>query len=134
MSRAVDDLLTLLDLEPLEHNLFRGPLPQVGWQRVFGGQVIGQALGRGLPTVEGRGPHFLHAYFLSAGDPKVPIVYEVERLRDGRSFSDAAGQGDPARAGRSSRCRPRSKVEETGFDHQARMPDVPGREPAREAR
>ena len=78
MSSAVDDLLTLLDLEPLEHNLYRGRSPQVGWQRVFGGQVIGQALVAACRTVEGRRPHSLHAYFLLAGDPKVPIVYEVE--------------------------------------------------------
>ncbi len=74
MSRAVDDLLTLLELEPLEQNLFRGRSPQVGWQRVFGGQVIGQALVAACNTVKGRRPHSLHAYFLLPGDPKVPIV------------------------------------------------------------
>lgn len=87
MSTAVADLLALLDLERLETNLFRGGSPQVGWQRVFGGQVIGQALVAACRTVEGRAPHSLHAYFLLPGDPSVPIIYEVERLRDGGSFS-----------------------------------------------
>src|SRR5215217_5847995 len=87
MSRAVDDLLQILDLERLEINLFRGNSPQVGWQRVFGGQVIGQALVAACRTVEGRQPHSLHAYFLLGGDPAVPIIYEVDRIRDGRSFT-----------------------------------------------
>src|SRR3981081_1742097 len=90
MSTAVQDLLTILDLERLEVNLFRGRSPQVGWQRVFGGQVIGQALVAACRTVEEvaeRPPHSLHAYFLLAGDPKVPIIYEVDRIRDGRSFA-----------------------------------------------
>ena len=64
MSNAVRDLMTILDLERLEINLFRGRSPQVGWQRVFGGQVIGQALVAACRTVEGRRPHSLHAYFL----------------------------------------------------------------------
>ncbi|MGD8691541.1 MAG: thioesterase family protein, partial [Methyloceanibacter sp.] len=87
MSAAVDQLLSILDLEPLEHNLYRGLSPQVGWQRVFGGQVIGQALVAAQRTVEDRGAHSLHAYFLRAGDPTVPIIYQVERTRDGKSFS-----------------------------------------------
>ena len=87
MASAVQDLMTILDLEPLEVNLFRGRSPQVGWQRVFGGQVIGQALVAATRTVENRAPHSLHAYFLLAGDPKVPIVYEVDRIRDGGSFT-----------------------------------------------
>src|ERR1041384_2527510 len=87
MSSAVSDLLSILDLEHLDLNLFRGRSPQTGWQRVFGGQVIGQALVAAVRTVEGRPPHSMHAYFLLPGDPKVPIVYEVDRLRDGKSFS-----------------------------------------------
>src|ERR671928_1577621 len=87
MSRAVDTLLSILDLEQLEENLFRGRSPQVGWQRVFGGQVVGQALVAACRTVEGRQPHSLHGYFLLPGDPKVPIIYEVDRIRDGRSFT-----------------------------------------------
>src|SRR5205807_1961432 len=79
--------VALLDLEPLEVNLFRG----VSWKddrpRVFGGQVAGQALVAAGRTVEGRGVHSLHAYFLRPGDPSVPIVYEVDRIRDGKSFT-----------------------------------------------
>jgi len=84
---AVQDLLALLDLEQLEVNMFRGRSPETTWQRVFGGQVIGQALVAACRTVDERPPHSLHAYFLLAGDPKVPIVYEVDRIRDGKSFS-----------------------------------------------
>ncbi|HEV3185015.1 MAG TPA: acyl-CoA thioesterase domain-containing protein, partial [Xanthobacteraceae bacterium] len=84
MSSALDEVLAILDLEPLEVNLFRGRSPQVGWQRVFGGQVIGQSLVAACRTVEGRPPHSLHAYFLLPGDPAVPIIYEVDRIRDGR--------------------------------------------------
>src|SRR5438045_8435292 len=88
MSSAVQDLLAVLDLEQLENNLFRGRSPQVGWQRVFGGQVIGQALVAACRTVDVQTfhPHSLHAYFLLGGDPRVPIIYEVDRIRDGRSF------------------------------------------------
>ena len=87
MSRALETLLSILDLETLEENLFRGLSPQVGWQRVFGGQVIGQALVAAHRTVNARPAHSLHAYFLRAGDPAVPIIYEVDRIRDGGSFS-----------------------------------------------
>jgi acyl-CoA thioesterase II len=90
MPSAVQELLALLDLEPLEVNLFRGRSPQSGWQRVFGGQVIGQALVAACRTVEDphkTPPHSLHAYFLLAGDPKVPIIYQVDRIRDGKSFT-----------------------------------------------
>src|SRR5450432_4228478 len=87
MSTAIEDLLKMLDLEPLEVNLFRGRSPQVGWQRVFGGQVIGQALVAAARTVEGRTVHSLHAYFMRPGDPAVPIIYEVDRIRDGHSFT-----------------------------------------------
>src|SRR5512147_1047356 len=87
MPSAIETLLSILDLEQLEHNLFRGLSPQVGWQRVFGGQVIGQALVAAARTVEGRSAHSLHAYFMLPGDPKVPILYEVDRIRDGNSFN-----------------------------------------------
>src|SRR5215813_8816279 len=90
MASAVQDLIDILDLEPLERNLFRGRSPQSSWQRVFGGQVIGQALVAACRTVEDvttRPPHSLHAYFLIGGDPKVPIIYEVDRIRDGKSFT-----------------------------------------------
>ncbi|MEL6503253.1 MAG: acyl-CoA thioesterase II [Pseudomonadota bacterium] len=85
---AVAQLLDILDLEPLEHNLFRGRSPSTGWQRVFGGQVIGQALVAAQRTVpEDRFVHSLHGYFLRPGDPGVPIIYEVDRIRDGGSFT-----------------------------------------------
>lgn len=85
---AVAELLDILDLEPLEHNLFRGRSPKTGWQRVFGGQVIGQALVASQRTVpEDRFVHSLHGYFMRPGDPSVPIIYEVDRIRDGRSFN-----------------------------------------------
>jgi acyl-CoA thioesterase-2 len=88
MSAAVDALLAILDLEQLERDLYRGSSPQTGWQRVFGGQVIGQALVAATRTVEAARPvHSLHGYFVRPGDPKVPIVYRVERIRDGGSFT-----------------------------------------------
>ena len=90
MSSAIENLLAILDLEPLEVNLFRGRSPQVTWQRVFGGQVVGQALVAACRTVDvaERPPHSLHAYFLLPGDPKVPIIYDVARIRDGKSALD----------------------------------------------
>jgi acyl-CoA thioesterase-2 len=83
----IQDLIALLDLEPIEVNIFRGVSPKDRSQRVFGGQVLGQALVAASRTVEGRICHSLHAYFLVPGDPKVPILYEVDRSRDGKSFS-----------------------------------------------
>src|SRR5512135_623512 len=82
------NLVSLLDLEPIELNIFRGRSPDETVQRVFGGQVAGQALvaaGRTVPPE--RSVHSLHAYFLRPGDPAVPIVYQVDRVRDGRSFT-----------------------------------------------
>jgi acyl-CoA thioesterase-2 len=89
MTDALADLVALLDLEPIEVNLFRGVQPDDDRQRVFGGQVAGQALVAASRTVEepGRLVHSLHAYFLRPGDPNVPILYEVDRIRDGRSFT-----------------------------------------------
>jgi acyl-CoA thioesterase-2 len=125
---AVDDLLAILDLEPLEMNLFRGRSPQSRWQRVFGGQVIGQALVAASRTVEAaRPPHSLHAYFLLGGDPKVPIIYEVDRIRDGKSFTTrrvVAIQHGQAIFSMSASFH----AQETGFEHQAKMPDVPAPE------
>jgi len=83
----VEQLVALLDLEPIEENIFRGTSPRDRFQRVFGGQVLGQALVAATRTVEARICHSLHAYFLLPGDPKVPILYEVDRSRDGSSFS-----------------------------------------------
>lgn len=88
MPSSADELKELLDLEPIDVNLFRGRQPDTQLQRVFGGQVAGQALVAGARTVEAdREVHSLHSYFLRPGDPAVPIVYDVERIRDGRSFS-----------------------------------------------
>ena len=124
MSRALDQLLTILDIERLEENLFRGLSPQVGWQRVFGGQVIGQALVAANRTVNGRLAHSLHAYFLRAGDPSVPIIYNVDRIRDGGSFTTrrvvAVQHGQAIFSMAASFHR-----EETGLEHQIKMPEVP---------
>jgi acyl-CoA thioesterase-2 len=129
MPTAIENLLAILDLETLEENLFRGRSPQVGWQRVFGGQVIGQALVAACRTVDvtGRPPHSMHAYFLLPGDPKVPIIYEVDRIRDGKSFTTRRviaiqhGQAIFSMAVSFHR-------DEPGLAHQARMPDVPAPE------
>jgi acyl-CoA thioesterase-2 len=87
MGTALDELIELLQLEQLEVNLFRGLSPQENRQRVFGGQVAGQALVAAGRTVEHGMVHSLHAYFLRPGDPRVPIIYDVDRIRDGRSFT-----------------------------------------------
>jgi acyl-CoA thioesterase-2 len=124
MANATETLLSLLDLEPLEHNLFRGRSPQVGWQRIFGGQVIGQALTAAQRTVEGRAAHSLHGYFMRPGDPSVPIIYQVDRLRDGGSFATrrviAVQHGEAIFTLAAS-----FHSDEAGFDHQASMPAVP---------
>ncbi len=122
---AVEQLLSLLNLEPLEHNLFRGRGPTQGWQRVYGGQVLGQALVAAARTVEaGRGAHSLHGYFIHAGDPAHPIIYEVERIRDGGSFTTRRVKA--IQHGRAIFIMSASfqKIE-ASFDHQAEMPDVP---------
>lgn len=125
MSAAVTELISILDLEQLDLNLFRGRSPQVGWQRVFGGQVIGQALVAAVRTVEGRPPHSMHAYFLLPGDPKVPIIYDVDRIRDGKSFTTrnvtARQHGHPIFSMLVS-----FHSDEQGLSHQAKMPNVPG--------
>jgi acyl-CoA thioesterase-2 len=89
VSSALDDLIQLLDLEPIEVNLFRGFSPDENRVRVFGGQVAGQSLVAASRTVDEheRFVHSLHAYFLRPGDPTAPILYQVERIRDGRSFT-----------------------------------------------
>jgi acyl-CoA thioesterase-2 len=124
MASALEDLLSILDLEPLERNLFRGRSPQVGWQRVFGGQVIGQALVAAQRTVsEGRYVHSLHAYFMRPGDPAVPIIYDVDRIRDGSSFATrrvVAIQHGKAIFSLSASF----QFDEEGFEHQIAMPEV----------
>src|SRR5215467_8351606 len=84
---ALAALLSLLDLEDIDTDIFRGLSPKDRWQRVFGGQVLGQALVAATRTVEGRVCHSLHAYFIRPGDPQLPILYQVDRSRDGMSFS-----------------------------------------------
>ena len=122
---AVGGLLAILDLEPLEVNLFRGLSPQVGWQRVFGGQVLAQAMTAAVRTVPAeRTAHSLHGYFLLPGDPKAPIVYEVERIRDGGSFTTRRVKGIQHGRAMFSMSLSFQKTE-AGFDHQSTMPDVP---------
>jgi acyl-CoA thioesterase-2 len=127
MSTAIQDLLGVLDLEPLEVNLFRGRSPLSERTRVYGGQVIGQALVAACRTVDDvatRPAHSLHAYFLLGGDPKVPIIYEVDRIRDGRSFATrrvvAIQHGEAIFTMAVSFHR-----DEGGLSHQAKMPVVP---------
>jgi len=108
-------------------NLFRGRSPQDGWQRVFGGQVLGQALVAAGRTVEGRAAHSLHAYFLRPGDPLVPILYNVDRIRDGSSFTTrrvVAIQHGKAIFNLAASF----QVDEPGLEHQIEMPEVPGPE------
>lgn len=123
-SSPMDELLRILDLEVLEHNLFRGQSPRNGWKRIFGGQVIGQALVAACRTVEDRKPHSLHAYFLLGGDPAVPVIYEVTRIRDGRSFTTrnvlAIQHGEAIFSMSAS-----FHVDEPGYDHEMPRPDVP---------
>jgi acyl-CoA thioesterase-2 len=122
---ALGDLVALLDLEPIEVNVFRGRSPDDKRQRVFGGQVAGQALVAAGRTVEpGRTVHSLHAYFLRPGDPSVPILYDVDRIRDGRSFTTrrvVAIQHGQAIFNLAASFH----VEEDGFDHQLPMPEAP---------
>ncbi len=123
---TVDDLVSLLDLEPLEQNLFRGPATrEEGWRRVYGGQVIAQALMAAIRTVDPDRPcHSLHAYFIRAGDPAAPILYTVDRDRDGKSFSTrrvvAIQHGQPIFNMACS-----FQIIEDGPEHQSAMPDVP---------
>src|SRR5258707_14299929 len=122
---ALAHLLSILDLEPLEENLFRGRSPQDGWQRVFGGQVLGQALVAAVRTVPPeRVAHSLHAYFLLPGDPARPIVYNVERVPDVGSFTTRRVTG--IQRGRAMFVMSASfHIAEPGLDHQDAMPQVP---------
>ncbi|HSN93333.1 MAG TPA: acyl-CoA thioesterase II [Anaeromyxobacteraceae bacterium] len=124
MDETLEALIRQLDLEPLEVNLFRGQSRDTGTRTVFGGQVIGQALVAAERTVDDRSPHSLHAYFLLPGDVGAPIVYQVDRLRDGRSFSarrvQAIQHGRPILSMIASFQR-----REAGLEHAAPMPDVP---------
>jgi acyl-CoA thioesterase-2 len=127
MPPILADLLHLLQLERIEHNIFRGESRDIGSERVFGGQVLGQALTAASYTVDGRDVHSLHAYFLRPGDVGAPIVYEVDRALDGRSFSNrrvvAIQHGRPIFNMAAS-----FQIQEPGLEHQAPMPRVPGPE------
>jgi len=122
---AIEQLIATLDLERLEENLYRGLSPQIGWQRVFGGQVIAQALVAAQRTVpEDRYVHSLHAYFMRPGDPSTPIIYQVDRIRDGGSFTTrrvVAIQHGKAIFSLSASF----QEDEEGFDHQIALPNLP---------
>ncbi len=124
MNALLADLLQVLKLERLESDLFRGQSRRLAGGRVFGGQVLGQALAAAYATVEGREAHSLHAYFLRAGDADHPIVYEVDRSRDGRGFTSrrvvAIQHGEQIFHMSAS-----FQVPEAAIDRQADMPDVP---------
>jgi acyl-CoA thioesterase-2 len=127
-SDVMQELLDLLDLEALEVNLFRGKSTNiVGTRNVFGGQVLGQSLMAAGRTVDGRLAHSMHGYFLRAGDTRAPIVYEVERIRDGKSFTTrnvkAIQHGDIIFI-----CSASFAVPEEGLEHQSPMPQVEGPE------
>jgi acyl-CoA thioesterase-2 len=124
MNQLIDDLLKVMTLERLEMNLFRGESRDIGSPQVFGGQVLGQALVAASATVEDRMVHSLHAYFLRRGDFNSPIVYEVDRARDGNHFSTrrivAIQHGEQIFNMSAS-----FQTEENGLDHQLAMPSVP---------
>ena len=126
MSDVLTELVALLALERIEENLFRGRSQDLGWGTVFGGQVLGQALSAAAQTVPAeRHVHSLHAYFLRPGDVSRPIVYDVDRIRDGQSFTTrrvvAIQRGRPIFNLSAS-----FQGQEQGFDHQDEMPDLPG--------
>lgn len=123
VDNVLDELLALLKLEKIEENIFRGDSQDLGFGNVFGGQVLGQALSAATQTVgEDRGAHSLHAYFLRPGDPSKPVVYEVDCIRDGKSFTTrrvVAIQKGRAILSMSASF----QVEESGFEHQDPMPE-----------
>ena len=128
MSKVLDDLLNLLTLETIEDGLYRGQSQDLGFGAVFGGQVIAQALSAAKETLPPeRVSHSFHSYFLRPGDAKKPIVYDVENIRDGKSFSarrvQAIQYGKPIFYMTAS-----FQQQEQGFEHQDVMPQVPGPE------
>lgn len=127
MNPVLARVVELLELERLEDNLFRGRSHDIGSPQVFGGQILGQALSAAHRTVDERAPHSLHAYFLRPGDFNRPVVYQVERTRDGRSYSNrrvvALQHGRPILNLAAS-----FKRAEDGPSHQVDMPDVDGPE------
>ncbi len=130
--QSLQKVIEILELEEIEQNHYRAVSPNEGWQRVYGGQVIGQALVAASRTVdEHRHAHSLHGYFLRAGDTEIPILYKVERIRDGRSFTTrqvvAIQRGLPIFTMSIS-----FQVAEEGLAHQFPMPDLPGPETLRD--
>ena len=127
MSKVLEQLIALLRLEDLGNGSYRGQSQDLGWGRVYGGQVLGQAVMAAGATIEGRRLHSLHSYFVRPGDTTLPIDYQVERVRDGGSFSVrrvvAFQSGQPIFNLSSS-----FQIAEDGYDHQSAMPDVPGPE------
>lgn len=128
MQSVLADLTALLGLERLDRDLFRGYSQDLGWGAIFGGQVLGQALSAAARTVpEDRAVHSLHAYFLRAGDLKLPILYQVDRIRDGHSFATrrvvAIQEGEAIFSLAAS-----YHAHEPGFDHHDSAPEVPGPE------
>lgn len=129
MSKPLDELVALLSLEQIEEDLFRGQSLDLGFYRLFGGQALGQSVSAATQTVDpARKVHSVHGYFLRPGDASLPIVYQVERQRDGGSFSSrrvtAIQKGSPIFS-----CSVSFHLEEEGFHHQPSMPlDVPGPE------
>ncbi len=125
MSQVLDELVAQLRLEPIEKNLFRGQSQDLGWGTVFGGQVLGQALSAAVQTVPAdRHVHSLNAYFLRPGDVSRPIVYDVDRIRDGGSFTTrrvVAIQNGHAIFNLAASF----QIEEPGLEHQDAMPEVP---------
>jgi len=125
MSEALDFLVHLLDLETIEVNVYRGINPKEERQRTFGGQVAAQALMAAGRTVEVGRVHSLHSYFLRPGDPTTPILYEVDRIRDGKSF--ATRRVVAVQHGRAIYNMQASfHTDEISIEHQVAMPDVPG--------
>ena len=128
MQQVLAELLELLELERIEQNLFRGQSQDLGWGAIFGGQVLGQALSAAAQTVPSeRQVHSLHAYFLRQGDAKLPVVYDVDPIRDGKSFTTrrvVAIQNGRAIFNLAASF----QKHEPGFEHHAEKPDVPGPE------
>lgn len=125
MTKLLDELITLLSLEPIEEDIFRGQSQDLGYRQLFGGQVLGQALSAASYTVpEDRTAHSLHGYFLRRGDPSLPVVFIVDRVRDGKTFTSrhikAIQKGKTIFF-----CSASFHQAEVGFEHQIAMPKVP---------
>ena len=128
MTQVLKNLVSLLSLEAIEEDLYRGSSQDLGFRQLFGGQVLGQCVSAASRTVEAsRHVHSMHGYFLQPGDASLPVVYQVDRIRDGGSFSTrrvtAIQKGKPIFS-----CAASFQYDEEGFHHQLPMPDVPGPE------